>query len=84
MNSYVPNYYGFNSFYPSSYGAGYGYGYDNLCNRYANGVVYQVDCYDRHGRERDPDLRRRLWRRAAAAVGLQLLQRAVSVPQHVL
>ena len=46
MNSYVPNYYGFNSFYPSSYGAGYGYGYgyDNLCNRYANGVVYQIDC----------------------------------------
>jgi hypothetical protein len=47
MNSYVPNYYGFNSFYPSSYGQnyGYGYGYDNLCNRYANGVIYQVDCY---------------------------------------
>jgi hypothetical protein len=50
MNSYVPNYYGYNSFYPSSYGAygsayGYGYGYDNLCNRYANGVIYQVDCY---------------------------------------
>jgi hypothetical protein len=47
MNSYVPNYYGFNSFYPSSYASnyGYGYGYDNLCNRYANGVIYQVDCY---------------------------------------
>jgi len=45
MNSYVPQYYGFNSFYPTTYGAGYGYGYDNLCNRYANGVVYQVDCY---------------------------------------
>ena len=45
MNSYVPSYYGLNSFYPASYGAGYGYGYDNLCNRYANGVVYQVDCY---------------------------------------
>ena len=52
MNSYVPNYYGFNSFYPSSYGygggygydPGYGYGYNNLCNRYANGTVYQVDC----------------------------------------
>jgi hypothetical protein len=43
MSSYVPDYYGFNSFYPTSY-AGYGYGYDNLCNRYANGVVYQVDC----------------------------------------
>jgi len=45
MNSYVPDYYGYNSFYPSSYGAGYGYGYDNLCNRYANGVIYQVDCF---------------------------------------
>jgi hypothetical protein len=51
MSSYVPDYYGLSSFYPSSYGtgygygAGYGYGYDNLCNRYANGVVYQVDCY---------------------------------------
>jgi hypothetical protein len=42
MNSYVPNYYGLNSFYPSSYDPGYGYG--NTCNRYANGVVYQVDC----------------------------------------
>ena len=55
MNSYVPNYYGLNSFYPSSYDANYGYGasygygtnygYNNLCNRYANGVIYQVDCY---------------------------------------
>jgi hypothetical protein len=57
MSSYVPDYYGLNSFYPSSYGAdygygngygngygGYGYGYQNLCNRYAYGVVYQVDC----------------------------------------
>jgi len=35
MNSYVPNYYGFNSFYPDS-------PYD--CNRYLNGVVYQLDC----------------------------------------
>ena len=35
MNSYVPNYYGFNSFYPDS-------PYD--CNRYINGVVYQLDC----------------------------------------
>ena len=57
--SYLPNYYmgssyfpsaygfnnyGFNSFYPASYGAGYGYGYDNLCNRYVNGTIYQVDC----------------------------------------
>ena len=42
MSSYVPAYYGFNSFYPASYG--YGYGYPSLCNRYAYGVVYQVDC----------------------------------------
>ena len=44
MNSYVPDYYGFNSFYPRATVGGYGYGYDNLCNRYANGVIYQVDC----------------------------------------
>ena len=57
MNSYVPSYYGLNSFYPASYGYGGGYGYDsggygypgygygsNVCNRYAYGVVYQVDC----------------------------------------
>jgi hypothetical protein len=46
MNSYVPDYYGLNSFYPASYDNGYGspYGYQNLCNRYYNGVVYQVDC----------------------------------------
>ena len=51
MNSYVPNYYGLNSFYPANYngygygyGDPYGYGYSNLCNRYYNGVVYQVDC----------------------------------------
>ena len=44
MSSYVPSYYGLNSFYPSSYDAGYGYGYGNVCNRYAYGVVYQVDC----------------------------------------
>jgi hypothetical protein len=46
MNSYAPSYYGLNSFYPASYGGSYGYGggYDNLCNRYANGVVYRVDC----------------------------------------
>ena len=44
MNSYAPDYYGLNSFYPASYGANYGYGYQNLCNRYANGVIYQVDC----------------------------------------
>ena len=35
MNSYVPNYYGLNSFYQDSQ-------YD--CNRYHDGVVYQVDC----------------------------------------
>jgi hypothetical protein len=46
MNSYVPSYWGMDSFYPASYsGYDYGYGYDNLCNRYANGVVYRVDCY---------------------------------------
>ena len=51
MSSYVPDYYGLNSFYPSSYDYGYGYDngynnpyYNNVCNRYANGVVYQVDC----------------------------------------
>ena len=48
MASYVPSYYGLNSWYPASYGygydAGYGYGYPNLCNRYAYGTVYQVDC----------------------------------------
>jgi len=43
MNSYVPSYYGLDSFYPSSFD--YGYGYGNLCNRYGNGVIYQVDCY---------------------------------------
>ena len=35
MNSYVPNYYGFNSFYPDS---------PYSCNRYVNGLIYQVDC----------------------------------------
>jgi len=44
MSSYVPDYYGLSSFYPASYQYG-GYGYDNLCNRYGDGVVYQVDCY---------------------------------------
>jgi hypothetical protein len=46
-SSYFPSAYGFNSFnsfYPANYGAGYGYGYDNLCNRYVNGMIYQVDC----------------------------------------
>ncbi|HSQ99482.1 MAG TPA: hypothetical protein VLM36_06150 [Sphingomicrobium sp.] len=42
MNSYVPSYYGLNSFYPASFDQGFGYG--NVCNRYAYGVVYQVDC----------------------------------------
>ena len=40
--------YGYNAGYNSPYGynAGYAspYGYQNLCNRYAYGVVYQVDC----------------------------------------
>lgn len=51
MASYVPSYYGLNSWYPASYAygsgagyGGYGYGYPNLCNRYAYGTVYQVDC----------------------------------------
>lgn len=35
MNSYVPASYGFNSFYPDS---------PYQCNRYVNGIVYQVDC----------------------------------------
>ena len=43
MSSYVPAYYGLNSFYPASFD--YGYGYGNVCNRYAYGVVYQVDCF---------------------------------------
>lgn len=37
MNSYVPSYYGFNSFYPD---------YGDVCNRYYYGNVYQVDCDD--------------------------------------
>ncbi len=36
MASYVPDYYGFSAFYPD---------YGDVCNRYAYGVVYQVDCY---------------------------------------
>ena len=54
MSSYAPDYWGLNTFYPSSYDYGYGgynpyggygaYGSQNICNRYANGVVYQVDC----------------------------------------
>ena len=35
MNSYVPNYYGLSSFYQDS---------PYTCNRYNDGVVYQVDC----------------------------------------
>jgi hypothetical protein len=35
MGSYVPNYYGLSSFYPD---------YGNTCNRYVNGVIYEVDC----------------------------------------
>jgi hypothetical protein len=37
MASYVPSYYGFNSFYPD---------YGDVCNRYYDGVIYQVDCSD--------------------------------------
>src|SRR4029078_12634715 len=37
MSSYVPDYYGFNSFYPD---------YGDVCNRYYDGVIYQVDCDD--------------------------------------
>jgi len=56
MSSYVPSYYGLNSFYPANYAYGYGAGYggynnyagygynNNICNRYAYGTVYQVDC----------------------------------------
>jgi hypothetical protein len=36
MASYVPDYYGLDAFYPD---------YGDTCNRYANGVVYEVDCY---------------------------------------
>lgn len=43
MASYVPSYYGLNSFYPDSFD--YGFGYGNVCNRYAYGVIYQVDCF---------------------------------------
>ena len=35
MGSYMPSYYGYNSFYPD---------YGDLCNRYYGGVIYQVDC----------------------------------------
>jgi hypothetical protein len=35
MASYVPDYYGLNSFYPD---------YGDICNRYGAGVVYEVDC----------------------------------------
>jgi hypothetical protein len=36
MQSYVPDFYGFNSFYPD---------YGNTCYRYDYGVVYEVDCF---------------------------------------
>jgi hypothetical protein len=35
MASYVPDYYGLNSFYPD---------YGDVCNRYYGGVIYQTDC----------------------------------------
>ena len=37
MASYVPSDYGFNTFYPD---------YGDVCNRYYDGVIYQVDCSD--------------------------------------
>jgi len=37
MASYVPDYYGMDSFYPDE---------GDLCNRYYHGVIYQVDCDD--------------------------------------
>jgi len=37
MTSYVPTNYGFNNFYPD---------YGDVCNRYYEGVIYQVDCDD--------------------------------------
>jgi hypothetical protein len=37
MASYVPDYYGMDSFYPD---------YGDQCNRYYDGVIYQVDCSD--------------------------------------
>jgi len=37
MASYVPDYYGFDSFYPDD---------GDLCNRYNDGVIYQLDCND--------------------------------------
>ena len=39
MASYVPDYYGFDAFYPADYG------YGDVCNRYDYGVIYQVDCF---------------------------------------
>ena len=36
MASYVPDYYGFNAFYPD---------YGDDCHRYGYGVVYEVDCF---------------------------------------
>jgi hypothetical protein len=37
MADYVPDYYGLSDFYPDNGG---------LCNRYSDGVIYQVDCDD--------------------------------------
>ena len=39
MASYAPDYYGYDAFYPADYGSG------DLCNRYYQGVIYQVDCF---------------------------------------
>jgi len=39
MASYAPAYYVYDAFYPADYG------YGGLCNRYYDGVIYQVDCF---------------------------------------
>ena len=59
MSSYVPNYYGFNASIRTM---------ATTCNRYANGVVYQVDCDNGMVEDVIPTLRERLWRGADAAV----------------
>ena len=61
-----------------------GYGVRQLCNRYANGVVYQVDCYSGMVEDVVPLYAGGYGVGPDAAVVLQLLQRAVSVPGHVL
>ena len=75
MNSYVPDYYGFNSFYPDS-------PYD--CYRYVNGVIYEIGLRERLRRGRDPALRRRLWRRADAAASYGYYNVPYQYREHVL